>query len=319
MAGPLRRAIIVGSEGQDGRILFTRLEAEGWKTLGIGRATVRATGDAPRAVDITSYDAVADAVRWWRPSAVFYLAAVHAASENVTDADESALFEKSLQVNVQNAVNFLEALSTSEDNPSFFYAASSHVFGESANDSQDECTPFRPNSVYAITKTTGIHACRYYRLHRNVRASVGILYNHESPFRSSAFVSRKIVSAAVQIRNGTRKELVIGDLSAAVDWGYAPDYVDAMLRIVELPLADDYVIATGEAHTVQEFVEIAFGLVGLDWQKFVREDRSLLRGSARPRVGNSARLRAKTGWQPSLSFREMVRKLVEAEIERHEP
>jgi GDPmannose 4,6-dehydratase len=279
---------------------------------------VRSTTRSPETVDIFSYASVVDAVRAWQPSAVFYLAAEHGSSENRSAEGDSTLFRKSLRVHVEGVVNFLEALATSASDSSLFYAASSHIFGSPDVDVQDENTPFKPDSVYAITKTTGVHACRYYRMYRNVRASSGILYNHESPLRQGEFISQKIARAAVAISRGNGTELVVGDLAATVDWGYAPDFVDAMVRIAESAPADEYVIATGEPHSVREFVEIAFSHVGLDWQEHVREDRSVLTRGSRARLGNSARLRERTGWQPSLSFSDMVRRLVDAARNRNE-
>jgi GDPmannose 4,6-dehydratase len=305
----------VGSEGQDGRILYQRLTTEGWSVLGIGRDSVRTTGAAPEQIDITSFHDVERTVKLWQPDAVFYLAAVHGSSQQIRDIRDDCLFDLSLQVHVQNAVNFLEALSGGDNNASFFYAASSHVFGETDSEVQDELTPFRPSSVYAITKAAGVHACRYYRARGKVRASAGILYNHESSFRSEQFVSRRIVKAAVDISRGRSTELVLGRLASRTDWGYAPDFADAMIRIVELPDANDYVIATGEAHSVEEFVEIAFSSLGLDWRDHVREDPSLLTSASPTRIGNSDLLRSRTGWRPSLSFEQMVRKLVEEETQ----
>jgi GDPmannose 4,6-dehydratase len=223
------------------------------------------------------------------------------------------LFERSIAVNVQGLVNFLDVLGNTS---SLFYAASSHVFGRPDSPIQDERTAFRPDSIYGITKVAGIHACHYYRNTRNVRASVGILYNHESPLRKPDFVTRRIVQSAVAISRGSLEELVLGDLNAAVDWGYAPDYVDAMLRIALLDDADDFIIATGETHTVAEFVELAFACVRLDWQKHVRVDDRRLRRTSDSLAGDSTRLRQRTGWAPTISFSEMIRRLVAAERAR---
>jgi GDPmannose 4,6-dehydratase len=311
MAGRLTRAIIVGSEGQDGRILFDRLRRDAWEVLGLGRNATRSTRGSANGVDISDYNDVANTVAEWQADAVFYLAAVHRSSDQVSQSSDAALFKQSLQVHVQYLVNFLEALSCTGATGSLFYAASSHVFAASETDLRSEATPFSPDSIYGITKVAGIQACRYYRMHRGVRASTGILYNHESPLRRAEFVSQRIVRAAVEIWRGTRRDLVVGDLQARVDWGYAPDVVDAMVRITQLPDGDDFVVATGETHSVEEFVSIAFACLGLDWRQHVKEDRSRLTRPSETRAGNSARLRARTGWRPSISFEEMVRTLVE--------
>lgn len=311
MAGRLTRAIIVGSEGQDGRILFDRLHAEAWEVLGLGRSVARSTRGSANSIDISDYDDVANTVSEWQPDAVFYLAAVHSSSDECSQSSDALLFNQSLLVHVQYLVNFLEALSSSRTTGSLFYAASSHVFAPSETELQSEVTPFSPDSVYGITKVAGIQACRYYRMHRGVRASAGILYNHESPLRRAEFVSQRIVRAAVEISRGTRKDLIVGDLQARVDWGYAPDVVDAMVRITQLPDGEDFVVATGETHSVEEFVSVAFDCLGLDWRQHVKEDRSRLTRHSATRAGNSERLQARTGWHPSVTFEEMVGTLVE--------
>ena len=144
-------------------------------------------------------------------------------------------------------------------------------------------------------------------------AATGILYNHESAYRDEGFVSRKIIGGAVRIWQGEQRDLVLGDLSAEIDWGYAPDYVGAMERILALEVPDDFIIATGELHSVQEFVAIAFESLGLDWRNHVREDPSLITRQRPRQVGDASKLRARTGWRPSVQFREMVEVLVREE------
>jgi GDPmannose 4,6-dehydratase len=159
-----------------------------------------------------------------------------------------------------------------------------------------------------------------YRARHGLRASCGFLYNHESPLRPAGFLSAKIVRAAVEIARGRRDRLVLGDLSARVDWGYAPDYVDAMIRIVRLPAGDDFVVATGRPHSVAEFVSSAFARLELDWRKHVQADSSLITKSqpAAALVGDSSKLRRETGWAPSVGFADMVRLLIDAEMRRTE-
>jgi GDPmannose 4,6-dehydratase len=290
--------------------LYERLVSDGAEVLGIGKDSTRSTGRSHSTIDISRRDNIASIVRDWHPDAIFYLAAVHQSSQEAASTSDDILFENSTAVNVQGVVNFLEVL---PGDCSLFYAASSHVFGKPESAIQDETTPFCPNSIYGITKTAGIHACRYYRHAHAARASVGILYNHESPLRRPEFVSKRIAQSAVAISRGQRDKLTLGDLEAEVDWGYAPDYVDAMVRIVGLPDADDFIVATGETHSVREFAEIAFSCVSLDWKDHVRIDDRVLRRKSWSLSGNSARLRERTGWAPTISFNEMVRRLVDAE------
>jgi GDPmannose 4,6-dehydratase len=310
----MTRALIVGSEGQDGRILFKRLADEGCVVVAVGRDSVRSTEeDEIRVLRIACREEVTSAVEHWRPDEIYYLAAIHQASQDALPVNDAELFEESLQVHVVGLVNFLEALRRLNSGGALFYAASSLVFGDATASPQDEETPFRPRCIYGITKTAGIHACRFYRSTHGLRVSAGLLYNHESPLRRENFVSQKIVRAAVAIaRSATEKTLVLGDLSARIDWAYAPDVIDAMIRIVRDAEPDEYVVATGETHSVQEFVEIAFGRLGVDWRAHVVEDRRLLTRSSTTLVGNAARLRERTGWRPRVTFPEMVAILVDA-------
>lgn len=193
-----------------------------------------------------------------------------------------------------------------------FYAASSHIFGKPDTEPQDENTRIQPLNIYAVTKVTGLNLCRMYRTVHQIFVSVGILYNHESPLRGGQFVSQKIARGAVMCRKDPSHRLVLGDLKGEVDWGFAPDYVDAMQRIMNLPEADDFVIATGEKHTVEDFVRIAFDSLGLDWRVFVTERKGIITRPTVALVGNAAKLTMKTGWQRSVTFSDMVKKLVES-------
>lgn len=295
----MARALIVGSAGQDGTLLGEHLRARGDTVTGLPRGE-RTAGE------------VEQLVQDGRPDAIYYLAAYHHSSED-PPIEPLALFERSAAVHVTQLLYFLEAIRKRAPAARLFYAASSLIFGEPAETPQTEDTPFRPICVYGITKTAGVQLCRHYRRTHGVYASVGILYNHESPLRAPKFVSKKIVRAAHEIARGTRDRLVLGDLSAELDWGYAPDYVDAMHRILALPSPDDFVVATGEAHTVRELVELAFGQLGLDWRRHVEENRALITRPPLRRIGDASKLAAATGWRPATSFEAMVRALVEAE------
>lgn len=301
----MSRAIVVGVNGQDGRILDERLRGEGCAVIGIARG----------GIDIADRAQVRALVAEWKPERVFYLAAFHHAAQENAGADGAELFEKSHAAHVRGVVNFLEAIRELSPATRLFYAASSLVFGEPPGERQDERTPLNPRCIYGITKTAGMHCCRFYREAHGVFASAGILYNHESRFRQEKFVSQKIARAARAIAAGSREKLVLGDLSARTDWGFAPDFVEAMVRMLALERAEDFVVATGEAHTVREFVEIAFARVGLDWREHVEENPALLHRRRPTMIGDASRLRAVTGWEPSVTFREMVESLVDADAE----
>ena len=318
----MRKVIIIGSKGQDGQLLYERLAGEGCVLLGIERNGIRhhdgPPGVAEAAVDILDRDAVDDAIRRFAPDAVFYLAAFHHSSEDTLPSSDAELYLLSHDVHVRGLLNVLESLRRFVPGAGIFYAASSYCFGEPPTSIQDEDTPLRPNCPYGISKTAGVQMCRMYRTRHAVRASCGFLYNHESPLRSPRFLSAKIVHAAVEIARGRRDKLVLGDLSARIDWGYAPDYVDAMIRIMRLERPDDFVVASGQSHTVADFVSIAFSHLAIDWQRHVESDPSLIT-KAKPSavlVGDSRKLREKTGWQPSVTFPDMIRLLVDAELRR---
>ena len=314
-----RRAIIVGSAGQDGRLLFERLDRDGWAVLGVARRAVRrnpAGAVLPgEPIDILDRPAVDDLVARAAPDAVFYLAAFHHGAED-KPADDADLYLRSHDVHVRGLLHVLEALRRRAAAARLFYAASSHCFGEPATPMQDETTPLRPREPYGITKTAGLLLCRMYRTAHGIGASTGLLYNHESPLREPRFLSTKIVRGAVAIARGRTDRLVLGNLGARVDWGYAPDYVDAMVRIVAHPVADEFVVATGRAHTVEEFVALAFGRLGIDWRRHVDTDPALLAKPVASLLGDSAKLRGATGWAPSIDFPAMVALLVDAELAR---
>jgi GDPmannose 4,6-dehydratase len=268
----MKRVVVVGSSGQDGRILCERLRGEGAEVLEISREGLP---ERPR-VHIASRQDVTSAVAGFRPQEIYYLAAHHHSSQDNLSSDPLELLVKSFEVHVTGLLHFLEAIRTVSPATRLFYAASSLIFGAPPDATQDEETPLNPRCAYGVTKTAGLHCCRLYRNTHGVHASAGILYNHESPYRQEKFVSQKIVRAAIRIQRGEQQKLVLGDLSARIDWGYAPDFVDAMMRVLALEKPDDFIIATGETHSVGEFVEIAFGLLGLDWKKWVEEDPGLL-------------------------------------------
>jgi GDPmannose 4,6-dehydratase len=253
-------------------------------------------------------------IREKAPSHVFYLAAHHHSSQDKLGA-EPELWRQSAEVQILGLVHVLEALRRHVPNARLFYASSSHVFGNPSETPQTERTALAPDNVYGITKVAGHHACRLYRERDGLFTSVGILYNHESMHRDDKFLSKKIVNGALAISRGQLQELVLGDLSASVDWGYAPDYVDAMVRLLALPEPDDYIIATGQPHTVRDFVRIAFDELGLESEKYVRENPALVRRSDRRLVGDAGKLRRETGWKPSVSFEEMVRLLTRQAVE----
>ncbi len=310
----MKTALVVGCSGQDGVYLVRQLEGLGYRVAGIDREVTRGlAGDRPFGIEDPL--AVREAVAGLRPDEIYFLAAHHRSSEDPA-AEDAELVRRSFEINTLALSHFLEAMAAAARHTRLFYAASSRVFGHPPAGLQDESTPMNPVDPYGISKAAGVHLCRYYRSQRGVYCSTGILYNHESPHRPEGFVSRKIVRAAVRISRQPRDKLVIGNLDARVDWGYAPDYVDAMWRILQLPDPDDFVISSGALHSVRELVEAAFEAVGLDWTRHVEVDPAVTRnGAGQSLQGNSAKLTSQTGWRASMTFTEMIRTLVAAEVE----
>lgn len=298
-----RRAIIVGSGGQDGRLLAAHLRRQGYELTLVSKYKL----------DIADQNAVLQLVRQVQPQEIYLLAAHHHSAEEVVESDE-VLMRRSLEVHTLATTYFLEAVAQFCSQARLFFASSSHIFPSAGLDPLNEETVPSPSNIYAITKYAGMLACRYYRERRGVFACCGILFNHESSLRPPGFLSRKITAAAVNISRRQTGRLTLGNLDAAVDWGYAPDYVDAMHRILQVGQPSDYVVATGVAHTVREFAEIAFRHVGLDYHDFVDVCPEVLTKPGETRIGDPTKLMQETGWRPSVAFEEMVAAMVEGEI-----
>jgi GDPmannose 4,6-dehydratase len=309
-----RRALILGLGGQDGWYLSRFLLNRGYELVG----TVRPGGqaDVPHIVEVRELDLehpseLSQLGRDIRPQEIYYLAAYHSSTEGRESHDEPT---RALAVNLQAPVVLLDLLRQELNEGRFFYASSCHVFGNPSLCPQDEETPEEPESLYAITKSAAARLCRFYRHHYGIHASVGILFNHESPRRTGTFVTTRIARAAALAARGRFEVTMVRDLRATLDWGSARDFVDAMWRILQEPSGDDYVIATGEMHSVEDFAREAFRYVGFDARAFIRQDHRYRPQERRPYVGNSAKLRARCGWHPTVSFTELVRELVEAQI-----
>ncbi|HEY3805811.1 MAG TPA: GDP-mannose 4,6-dehydratase [Kofleriaceae bacterium] len=290
-------AVIIGSAGQDGTLLARAIGSER-EVIGVD------VGD----LDVTDTASVTGAIARIRPAQLYYLAAAHHSSEERIEL--SSELRRGFDVHVRGCANVLEAVARHAPECRVFFAGSSQMFGTPREPTQDETTPFAPRTPYGITKVAGAHVCHAYR-ERGLHVSVGILYNHESPLRGPRFVSQRIARGVHAARRSGTK-LRLGALDAVCDWGYAPDFVDAMRRIVEQAAPDDYVVASGEGHTVRELAAIAFEHVGLDLDSYVEVDANFVQTSGAIIVGNTARLRSRTGWRPTVTFEQLVRLLVAA-------
>jgi GDPmannose 4,6-dehydratase len=319
MAAP--RALITGIAGQDGSLLAELLLEQGYDVFGIVRratseqfdnlAVIRERIELVQA-DLLDELSLVDALRQCRPHEVFNLASPSFVpmswKQPVLTAEFAAVGVTAL----------LESIRLVDPEIRFYQASSSEIFGEPREVPQTEETALSPVTPYGVAKAYGHLIVRSYRRQYGLYACSGILYNHESPRRPLDFVTRKIAHAAAAISLGLAGELWLGDLDARRDWGYAGDYVRAMALMLRQDEADDFVIASGVAHSVQELVELAFGHVGLDWREYVHIDESLRRGAAELHdlVGDSSKARSRLGWAPTVDFEGLVRLLVEADLAR---
>jgi GDPmannose 4,6-dehydratase len=294
----LKRVVVTGSRGQDGSYLTELLRDRGDEVIGIDRG----------GVDLTSRGEVEALLREVAPREVYNLASPTFVPETWERPEET------ITVGAVAVAVLLAAIVRVDPTIRFFQASSAEVFGTSGEAPQTEATPYRPQSPYGAAKACADSLVAAYRGHLGLHASSGILYNHESPRRPSQFLPAKVARGAAAIAAGRESELVLGNLDARRDWGYAPDFVDAMVRIVRHDEAGDYVVATGELHTVRELVELAFAHVGLDWREHVRVDEALVRPDDRELVGDATKARTILGWAPTVRFDELVRLLVDAAV-----
>jgi len=314
----VKTALVIGCLGQDGSYISEQLRERGYGVWGIDSDYAHSvSGGSLDPVNILVHQEVRSLLAESIPDEIYYLAAYHHSSESST-GDDHHLLKRSLEVNSIGLLNVLDSAMSCVPCSRIFYAASSHIFGDPPTAFQDEKTPFAPICAYGISKTVGIHICRYYRQSRGLFCSVGIMYNHESPRRPSTFVSKKITSGAINIMKGMQQEIRLGNISSQVDWGYAPDYTNAMQRIMGLDHPDEFVIATGILHTPQDWLEAVFGYLGLDYRKYIKVDGALMKKQTRqnPLRGNSEKLWRASTWKPTMDFRRLAEIMVEEELRR---
>lgn len=318
-----KKALITGISGQDGSYLAELLLEKGYQVHGLvqhveledpERRLFRIKHLTDRLhlhpASIESFPGLFRAIERIQPDECYHLAAASFVSYSFDD--EFAIFN----ANVTGTHFMLSVIRESAPKCRFYFAASSEMFGRAPCSPQDENTPFHPRSAYGITKVTGFYLTQNYRENYGLFACSGILYNHESERRGFEFVTRKITSTVARIKLGRVNELRLGNLDAIRDWGYAPDYVDAMWRMLQQESPDDYVIATGEPHSVRAFVQAAFEVAGLDWQKYVTIDPRFYRPAEEQILtGNALKARTRLDWSPRVRFEELVQRMVQADIE----
>ena len=311
----MKTSLIIGAGGQDGTLLARYLAGRGDRVICVD---LHRTWQLPSSdenwspVDILRPESTLALVQKAQADECYYLAAFHHSAEDKSlRPGDLELFERSHAVNVRGLLYFLDAIAQSSPRTRLFYAASSHVFGTPATEPQDENTPLNPESIYAITKTAGIHCCRHFRNDLGVFAASGILYNHESCLRTPQFLSQKIVRGVLAFQRDQSQKLVLGDLNTVVDWGFAGDYVEAMAHILAHQKPEDFVVATGEPHTIGDFLRITCEITGVDPQECAVTNPSLLKKKSVRYIGNSEKLRRLTGWRPKTSFRGIIEQMIE--------
>jgi GDPmannose 4,6-dehydratase len=316
----VKRALITGVGGQDGSYLAELLLEAGYEVVGLVRlgaepyenlASLAGKVELYEA-DLLNQTSLAQALRAARPTEVYNLAAPSFVPASWDEPVQTAEFA------AVGATSLLEAIRLVDPEIRFYQASSSEIFGDPVETPQTEATPLAPVTPYGVAKAYAHYIVHSYRRLYGIYACSGILYNHESPRRPVKYLPRKVAHGAAAISLGLQEELVLGDLDARRDWGYAADYVRAMWLMLQQEEPDDYVIASGESHSVRDLVACAFEHVGLDWQRHVRVDPALQRGQAELHqlVGNPAKARSKLGWSPEVDFENMVRQLVDADRAR---
>ena len=316
-----KKALITGVTGQDGSYLAELLLDKGYQVYGlVRRLSTPNTGRIEKIVDHPNFHLVSGdlsdqyslsvCLREIQPDEIYNLAAQ---SFVKTSWDQPVLTGDITAVGV---TRILEAVRFECPKARFYQASSSEMYGKVRATPQNETTPFYPRSPYGVSKTYGHYITINYRESFNLFACSGILFNHESPRRGIDFVTKKIVNQVVEVSLGKRKFVELGNLEAKRDWGYAKDYVEAMWLMLQADKADDYVIATGEVHTVREFLVAAFATVGIkDWEKYFRHNPLFDRpAEVDLLIGDASKAKKKLKWQPKTSFKELVKQMVEAEV-----
>ena len=311
---PQKRALITGLTGQDGSYLAEFLLAKGYEVHGLVRRVAledpenRLSRLAPiraqlrlHSGSLESYASIHNVLERIQPDECYHLAAQSFVTYSFDDEFST------MQANINGTHYLLSALKSITPKCRFYFAGSSEMFGQADEVPQNERTRFHPRSTYGISKVAGFELTRNYREAYQMPACNGILFNHESPRRGFEFVTRKVTSGVARILAGKSKEVRLGNLQARRDWGHAREYVTAMWMMLQQPEPDDFVIASGETHSVQDLVEVAFGAAGLDWRRYVVCDPDLHRPSeVNLLCGDASKARRVLGWEPRINFRELI-------------
>ena len=318
----MKRALVTGVTGQDGAYLSKLLLEKGYKVYGTFRRVSTPNFWRLQTLDIHSkihlipadlvdMGSLLEALKVSDPDEVYNLGASSYVGTSFEEAVANA------EITGLAVTKFLEAILHQNSDIKFYQASSSEMFGNSKTTVQDENTPFVPNSPYAVSKLYAHWITNIYRESYDLFACCGVLFNHESPIRGLEFVSRKITNGVAQISLGLKDKLVLGNLKAKRDWGFTPEYMDVIYKMMQQDKADDYVISTGESHSVSDFAKEAFDLVGLNWKKYVKSDKKFFRPYELYHLRGNAKKAAKhLKWKPKITFKKLVKIMLDADLKR---
>jgi len=314
------KALITGVTGQDGSYLAELLLSKGYEVVGVVRRTSHHSYERIEhlleriqvvAADLLDQHSLTVVLQETQPDEVYNLAAQSYVPTSWTQPVLTGEFT------ALGVTRILEAVRLVHPRAKFYQASSSEMFGRVTETPQRETTPFYPRSPYGVAKVYGHWITVNYRESYNLYAVSGILFNHESPRRGIEFVTRKVTDGVARIKLGLAKEILLGNLDARRDWGYAGDYVEAMWRMLQQPTPQDYVVGTGQTHSVRDLVEAAFGHVGLDWRKYVKSDPRYMRPAEVDLLqADPGKAKRELGWSPNVKFPELVAMMVDADLER---
>ena len=320
----MARALITGITGQDGRHLAEFLHAKGYEVFGLVKGQNNPKAESIRDEfpfvqlvpgDLADFSSLVSALEMSQPDEVYNLGAISFVAMSFNQAELTA------NITGLGVLRMLEAIRLvggARKNPIRFYqASSSEMFGKVRETPQTEVTPFHPRSPYGVAKVFAHDITVNYRESYDMFACSGILFNHEGPRRGLEFVTRKITNSVARIKLGLQSELVLGNLEAKRDWGYAGDYVEARWLMLQQPKADDFVVATGVTHSIEQLLEVAFSAAGLkDWRQYVRQDQRFFRpAEVDLLIGDATKAKTKLGWQPKVGFNELIEMMVRHDID----
>ena len=299
-----KTSIVVGSDGQDGTIISLKLKEKKHKVIKLNKKNF----------DLKSYNKIEKLVIKHKPNNIFYFAAIHHSSDDKKINDYKKIIDSNM-INFLTPIYFLQIIYKHHSKCKFFFASSSLIF-KNSNGIKTEKSIIKPNEIYSLTKASTMTIIDFYRNSLNLFVNVGIFFNHESEFRKEKFLSKKIVKTAVANFKGSNKKLKISNLKAKIDWGSAYDYMDAVILIQEQKKSDNYIVATGKTHSIQDFIRITYNYLGLDYKKYTKENYNKLTRNSTYRCGNPYKLQKFTGWKPKKSFKEMIEDMINYELKK---